>query len=121
MAEDACRHALRRDLGTRLRTARERTGFSQAGAAVALGIPRQSINRIEAGLRGLDVLELVELARLYRERPSEFLASEHSTQPGSELEQLSRGLSRRDYERLLSLARAMHRKRLTAKEKTRPA
>jgi transcriptional regulator with XRE-family HTH domain len=90
---------------------RERKGMSQTAVAEALSLPRQSIIRIEAGSRGLDVLELVQLAELYDLPVTELLGKQLGEPQPSELVRLSRYLTRRDYERLLSLARSMHRSR----------
>ena len=53
-------------LGTRLKEAREYEGFSQEEVAKYLGLPRSAISLIETGARGLDILELKKLAKLYK-------------------------------------------------------
>ena len=53
-------------LRRRLREARLRAGLTQDEAGRALGTTQQFINRCEAGDRRVDVLELLDFARLYR-------------------------------------------------------
>ena len=53
-------------LRRRLREARLRAGLTQDKAGRALGATQQFINRCEAGDRRVDVLELLDFARLYR-------------------------------------------------------
>jgi len=53
-------------VGARLREAREVIGLTQGDVATALGIPRTSVNAMEAGKRNVTGLELRRLARLYR-------------------------------------------------------
>src|SRR5690242_11073101 len=53
-------------LGTRLKEAREYEGFSQEEIAKYLGLPRSAISLIESGARGVDILELQKLAKLYK-------------------------------------------------------
>ena len=54
-----------KDLGSRLRSARESRGLSQQAAAGALGLPRTAITQLEAGSRSLSTLELTRLSELY--------------------------------------------------------
>ena len=61
-----------RIVGERLREARETLGLTQADVAGALGIPRTSVNAMEAGRRKVSGLELRRLARVYR-RPVDWL------------------------------------------------
>lgn len=56
----------RKSLGARLRDMREYEGFSQEEIATYLALPRSAISLIESGDRGLDILELKKLARLYK-------------------------------------------------------
>lgn len=56
----------RRKLGNRLRTARDAAGFTQKDVARVLGFSDQTVvSRIENGTRGLDHIELENLAHLY--------------------------------------------------------
>ena len=54
-----------RDLGRRLRVAREARGLSQQLAAKALSLPRTAITQLEAGNRSVSTLELTRLSELY--------------------------------------------------------
>ncbi len=57
----------------RLREARVRAGMNQVEAARALGRPQSFIAKIESGQRRVDVIELQDLARVYRKSLSFFL------------------------------------------------
>lgn len=59
-----------RQLGARLRAAREASGFTQENAAEFLQVSRPTVSQIEAGKTRLDSLTLRQLATLYR-RPIE--------------------------------------------------
>jgi len=65
----------RRDLGMRLREAREYLGFSQDEVAKYLNIPRTALSHIESGQRRVDALELKKLAGLYK-RPVSFFVGQ---------------------------------------------
>jgi len=54
------------DVGERLRTARENSGWTQADAAEAIGVARTTLVAIEKGQRRARLSELRELARLYK-------------------------------------------------------
>jgi len=54
-----------KELGSRLRLARESRGLSQQAAAGALGLPRTAITQLEAGARSVSTLELTRLSQLY--------------------------------------------------------
>ena len=63
-----------RELGSRLADARKVARLSQAEVAVAVGLDRTAITRIENGDRKLDSLELLRIAGILK-RPIEwFLA-----------------------------------------------
>ncbi|MDP9353267.1 MAG: XRE family transcriptional regulator [Chloroflexota bacterium] len=53
------------ELGRRLRSARERAGYTQDDAAVALGLDATAVTKMERGRRGVGALELDALAALY--------------------------------------------------------
>jgi transcriptional regulator with XRE-family HTH domain len=63
-----------RRLVQRLRHARVAAGLSQSEAAEAVGRPQSFVSKCEAGERRLDVLELLEFARLYGRRLEYFVA-----------------------------------------------
>jgi transcriptional regulator with XRE-family HTH domain len=67
----------RNKLGERLKSAREYLGLSQEEVSKALGIPRSALSAIESGQRGVDVLELKALAKIYK-LPSSYLTGENS-------------------------------------------
>lgn len=56
----------RNKIGERLKSAREYLGLSQEEVAKVIGIPRSALSAIESGVRGVDVLELKALAKLYK-------------------------------------------------------
>lgn len=57
----------------KLRKAREKTGLTQQEVAEKLDKPQSYISKIERGERRIDVVELAELARMYKKRASYFL------------------------------------------------
>ncbi|MGH7532295.1 MAG: helix-turn-helix domain-containing protein [Gemmatimonadales bacterium] len=57
----------------RLIQARRATGLRQVDVARQLGFPQSRLSRIECGERRIDVVELAELARLYRRSLRYFL------------------------------------------------
>src|SRR5215831_14333364 len=65
----------RKELGERLREAREYVGLSQDEVARYLSIPRTALSHIETGQRRVDALELKKLAELYK-RPVGYLTGE---------------------------------------------
>jgi transcriptional regulator with XRE-family HTH domain len=50
----------------RLKEAREAAGFTQEQVATALRRPQSFVSKCESGERRLDVIELQDMARLYR-------------------------------------------------------
>src|SRR5687768_2246658 len=62
----------RKQLGSRLRDAREYLGLSQDEVAQAIGLSRAAISLIENGQRKVEALELTRLATLYRRPVAEF-------------------------------------------------
>lgn len=52
-------------VASRLRTAREMAGLSQAQVAKILGLHRPSVSEMEAGRRKVSVDELTKLAKIY--------------------------------------------------------
>ena len=63
----------KKELGARLRAARESAGLTQANLAETLGVPRSAVAEIEAGTRSVSALELVAMARACGRQPSELL------------------------------------------------
>ena len=60
----------------RLKAARLAAGLTQAEAARALGRPQSFLSKCESGERRLDVIELEELARVYRRPLKWFLPTD---------------------------------------------
>ena len=56
-----------------LRAARLEAGFTQSAAAKALGKPQSFVSKCESGERRVDVIELEDLAKVYRKPVSYFL------------------------------------------------
>ena len=54
-----------KDLGRRLRSARESRGLSQQAVAQALGLPRTALTQLESGSRTVSTLELTRMSELY--------------------------------------------------------
>ncbi|KAA1378159.1 MULTISPECIES: helix-turn-helix domain-containing protein [Aeromicrobium] len=72
-----------RQLGVRLRDAREYLSLSQQDVAASTGIPRSAISDIERGQRKVDSLELRKLAKIYK-RPVASLLGTDDSDTGSE-------------------------------------
>ena len=56
----------REELGLRLRFARERAGIGQEEAGAAIELDATAISKIEHGARGIDAVEFICLAKLYK-------------------------------------------------------
>lgn len=84
----------RKDLGKRLRKARNYINLSQAEVATHIGIPRSALSQIESGHRRVDVLELKRIAELYK-RPIAYFTDESfpSADSGLNFEHLGRATS----------------------------
>ncbi|MEP1075185.1 XRE family transcriptional regulator [Leptolyngbya sp. PL-A3] len=63
-------------IGERLREARKNVQLSQEAAAMALGLDRTALVKIEKGTRTVTGVELHQLAKLYRRDPAEFLVDQ---------------------------------------------
>ena len=98
----------RRDLGTRLRQAREYLGLSQDEAAKYLGIPRTALSHIESGQRRIDALELKKAASLYKRPVAHFTGGNESNEGLPEdvahLARAASGLSESDRQELNKFA-----------------
>lgn len=95
-----------RDLGERLREAREYLGLSQQEVSQLLGVSRPAVSQMEAGRRKVSTLELREFARLYR-KPYEWLVGEAGPADDDVTQALyrtTRELSDRDRAQLLNFA-----------------
>ncbi len=96
-------------LGARLREAREYLGLSQEFVAERLGVPRASISAMETGKRKVSSLELRDLARLYKQPVSHFLAESEAGNEDSQtvraLFRTARSLTEEDRQQLLRFAR----------------
>ena len=57
----------------RLTAARENAGLSQGEVARLLNMPQSRLSRMESGERRIDVIELADLARLYRKSLAYFV------------------------------------------------
>ncbi|RWC33317.1 MAG: XRE family transcriptional regulator [Mesorhizobium sp.] len=69
-----------REIGNRLRTAREYVELKQEQAAEAVGLSRSALSLVENGRRKVDAVELSRFARLYGQS-IEFLSGE--VEPGA--------------------------------------
>jgi Zn-dependent peptidase ImmA (M78 family)/DNA-binding XRE family transcriptional regulator len=65
------------DIGKRVVTARRDLGLTQSDLATALRMERTAVSKLETGQRGIDSLELAQLARVLR-RPVGWFVSESS-------------------------------------------
>ncbi|MDE1920911.1 MAG: helix-turn-helix transcriptional regulator [Candidatus Omnitrophica bacterium] len=65
-----------RRLIEKIKTARTEAGMDQKQAARLLGTTQSNISKIESGQRRVDVLQLKELARVYKKRVSYFIEEE---------------------------------------------
>ncbi len=94
-----------RDIGARLREAREYVGLLQEHVADALAIPRASVSAMETGKRRVTSLELRRLARLYRRSVAWILADD---EPAAEMQgtlfRTAAALSEVDREQVLRFA-----------------
>jgi transcriptional regulator with XRE-family HTH domain len=97
----------RRELGERLKEAREYVALSQDEVAKVLDIPRSAVSLMEAGQRRVDSLELKKLCEIYQ-RPISFFtgAGEESAEPEivQHLARTANKLSDRDRAELLRFA-----------------
>jgi transcriptional regulator with XRE-family HTH domain len=98
-----------RELGERLREAREYVGLSQEAVANALKIPRPSVSAMESGKRKVSMIELQQLARLYKRPYAYFLGEEDEAWQEADatfkaLFRATRGLSERDREQVVRFA-----------------
>jgi len=57
----------------KLKKAREEAGLDQTQAAQLLGTTQSYISKLEAGQRRVDVIQLKEIAKIYKKKPEDFL------------------------------------------------
>jgi transcriptional regulator with XRE-family HTH domain len=116
MTEEADRAAL----GARLKDAREYRGFSQEDVAKYLGVPRSAVSLIESGARGLDILELRKLAKLYDSSIEELTGEQLPQQKDSDsIEMVARAaaaLSPEDRSEVLRFAQFLRTRRTEKQE-----
>lgn len=98
-----------RELGERLREAREYVGLSQEAVANELQIPRPSVSAMESGKRKVSMIELQHLARLYKRPYAYFLGEEDDSWQENDatvkaLFRATRGLSEHDREQVVRFA-----------------
>ena len=91
-----------KELGRRLRSARESRGLSQQAVAKVLGLPRTAITQLEAGSRSVSTLELTQFSELYlrhvadllhegqRDEDRDVLVALHRVAPGLEQDPATR-------------------------------
>ncbi|WP_461187960.1 helix-turn-helix domain-containing protein [Arthrobacter sp. Z4-13] len=95
-----------RDIGRRVRIARETLGLTQEEAAAALGMKRTSVTQMELGKRSITATELVHLGKLYRRSVEWLLGQEDdSVTSAAALFRATRELSDHDKEQVLRFAR----------------
>lgn len=73
--------AKEKELGQRIREARESLGLTQAQVAEALQIPRPAVSLLERGKREIRMVELESLARLFCQEPGDFFRAVDSPSP----------------------------------------
>ncbi len=97
----------RKQLGERLRLAREEAGLSQEQVAQHLNLPRPAISLIERGQRRVEALELARLAKLFKRPLSHFADEETPEDESPQLQLLKRtaaSLSEKDRDEVLRFA-----------------
>lgn len=93
----------RRQLGERLRQAREYLGLSQEDVATYLKVPRTALTGVESGQRRVEAIELKRLAELYRQPVSYFTGEDAAAALPADVAHLARAaakLSVKDREEL---------------------
>ena len=93
----------RRQLGERLRQAREYLGLSQEEVATYLKVPRTALTGVESGQRRVEAIELKRLAELYRQPVSYFTGEDAAAALPADVAHLARAaaqLSVKDREEL---------------------
>lgn len=94
-------------LGAKLREAREYVGLKQEQVAQHMELPRTAVSEIENGRRGVSVIELKKLARLYQRPVTWFTGEEQEATVPVDVAFLARtasGLSDNDRQELQRFA-----------------
>ncbi|CAM4322170.1 helix-turn-helix transcriptional regulator [Paenibacillus alkaliterrae] len=99
---------LYKDLGAKLRTARESCDLTQSKAAQYLGIARELISYYENGTRQIDLLTLNKLSNLYGFPVEHFLSNESQDDSTVALAFRSNGLSETDLDVLARANEFLH-------------
>ena len=86
----------KREIGERLRTARQARRMTQVELAKALGTHQASLSQIERGIRGITLQQVVKLARVLRVSPDRLLGvgKANGAPPPSRNERLMRRVRR---------------------------
>ena len=103
----------RKEIGSRLKEAREYLGISQEESSKEANIPRSAISLIESGQRKLDSVELCALAKLYQRPVSYFTEESKPEMTNEEISILARNfssLSENDKKELMQFAEFLSQK-----------
>lgn len=103
----------RKEIGARLKEAREYLGISQEEASNEANISRSAISLIESGQRKLDSVELCSLANLYQRPISYFIERPKPKAKNEEMSILARNfssLSENDKKELMQFAEFLSQK-----------
>lgn len=83
---------LRKQIGQKLKDAREYTGYSQDDVAKYLKISRSAVSLIENGQRKLDSVELYNLSKLYKRPMAYFTEDDFAIEQDPALSAFARNL-----------------------------
>jgi transcriptional regulator with XRE-family HTH domain len=103
--KDSLRETDQKEIGRRVRIARETLGLTQEETATALGVKRTTVTQMELGNRNITATELVQMAKLFR-RSVEWLVGqeEEPKVAASALFRATRSLSEHDMDQVLRFA-----------------
>lgn len=102
---DAHRDVDPKEIGRRVRIARETLGLTQEEAAAALGVKRTTVTQMELGNRNITATELVQMAKLFRRSVEWLVGQEEEAQvAASALFRATRSLSDHDKDQVLRFA-----------------
>lgn len=108
-----------RQLGGRLREAREYLNLSQQYVCSRTGIPRSAVSDIERGVRKVDSLELRKLARLYMHPVGHFLGEDYIEQDVQTLARAVTDLTDQDRAEVMRFAQFLRYQADTERRKPR--